>query len=374
VQKTKVVFFLFIFLAACSQTPASTQVPLSTPAPTEPAQTETPISQGSIDALEQQWREQAAQQPEDPEAIYQLGLVLAITSPDEAGDILDQLEAISRDYTQPINRLRAALRRGLSINDRAYQLTQVGQALASIEEWQLAEAALQTAVEEDAEYAEAWAYLGEVLYHTNQDGYEALETAVRLNPDSYAANIFMGLYWRRSSQPERALPYLEKAASTDPNNLSLLEDLANTMIQAGQIEEAFETLNEFVEAAPEDSLAWTVLARVSIENDLQVEEVGIPAARQAVMLAPDEIEPQLLLGRAYLLLGNTQLAERFFSQANLTAPNLPEPHYYLGLLYYNLYEFESAQSHLQAAIRLAAEDGNTEFQNLAEMLLDKISP
>jgi len=363
-----VIFFLaalILLLAACKATPAAA-TPTPPPSP--------PPASGEIDDLEPYWREQANSQPENPEALYQLALVLTITAPEEAGEVLDQLEALSRDYTQPINRMRAALRRSLAVKDRAYQLTQAGQALASLEEWPLAEQALQLAVAEDPEYAEAWAYLGEVRYHTGSDGLEALQTALALSPDSYAVNIFLGLYWRRSGLPDNALPYLKKASEIDPTNLALLEDLANTMIHAGQIKEAVETVNKVVEANPEDSQTWAILARISIENDIQVESIGIPAARKVVVLTPGEADPMILLGRGYLLIGNTQLAERFFSQASLAAPDLPEPHYYLGLLYFNLFDYDAAQTHLLTAIDLAEQNGDSSVQAQAERLLDRISP
>ena len=355
---------LLLLLTTYSQ-PNAPEIP-----PTE-TQITAPMTD-SPETLAEFWQEQAATSPDDPKVLYQFALVLTITNPEQAGVVLDQLEAISKDYTQQINRLRAALRRGQAIDDHAYQLIQAGQALASLEETALAEIALQMAVEENPDYAEAWAYLGEIQSQNGEDGYTALQTALTLNPESYAANIFMGLYWRRNDQPDKALPFMQKALDADPGNLSLLTDLANTMIAAGEVEAAFELLNRRIEDTPENDQLWEVLARLSIDNDIQVEQVGIPAARQVVMENPDQAEPLILLGSGYLVNGNTHLAERFFSQASQAAPNLAEPHYYLGLLYYNQRDYTAAQTHLQTAIQLAQANGNTVLQEQAEKLLEQV--
>jgi lipoprotein NlpI len=75
-----------------------------------------------------------------------------------------------------------------------------------------------------------------------------------------------------------------------------------------------------------------------------------------------------------LLIGNTQLAERFFSQASLAAPDMPEAHYYLGLLYFNLLDYSASQTHLLTAIDLAEQSGDAALQAQAERLLDRITP
>lgn len=358
-------------LASCSQTSGQdlTQTPVDDPA----AEADAHLAEGDLASAAEVWQNVLASQPEDLAANYQLGLILAVSDPGEAGQYLAKAAELDAGYTVSADRMQSALRQALVVDDLAYQLTLVGQALASLEEWSLAEAALRQAVADAPNYPEAWAYLGEVLQQTGKDGYPALQTAIQLDPASYAANVFMGLYWRRSQQPNEALRYLQTAASQDPENLTLLQDLTYTLVQAGMVDEALEKVYQAVEADAENGQAWLLLAKISVEHEIQVAETGIPAARQAVVLIPDGAEPLLVLGRAYILVGNTPLAERFISEANLADPAWAAPHYYLGLLYFNLGELEASKGHLLKALALAEEHSDSFIQEQAFVLLEQFS-
>jgi tetratricopeptide (TPR) repeat protein len=290
--------------------------------------------------------------PTDPQVNYQLGLILAITSPEEAAQFLEAAQTSDPALAPLIKRVSDALRLGDISENPAYRLTLLGQALGAIQEWPLAHNALQLAVEQDPNYAEAWAYLGEAQQQTGDDGYEALETALSIDPQSYSANLLMALYWRRIGDPAEALQYLLVAERQDPNNVLLQEDIANTFAEAGQVEEGLEILHQLTADHPENSLVWQMLARLCLNYDLKVTDVGLPAARQAVLLAEDDPTALLLLGRAYFQDGNISMAERFFSEASLVEPLSPEPHYYLGLLYLNQGDLTAAEDHLSQAYRL----------------------
>jgi tetratricopeptide (TPR) repeat protein len=228
----------------------------------------------------------------------------------------------------------------------------LGQALGAIQEWPLAIDALQLATQQDPNYTEAWAYLGEAQQQTGGNGLESLETALSLESQSYSANLLMALYQRRNGEPGEALDHLLIAEQQDPNNLLLKEDIGTTYAEAGQVEEGLSYLEETAEAHPEQSLAWQILARLSINFDVKVTNVGLPAARQAVLLAEDDPTALLLLGRAYFQNGNISMAERFFSEASILEPLSAEPRYYLGLLYLNQGDHPAAEDHLSQAFQL----------------------
>jgi tetratricopeptide (TPR) repeat protein len=290
--------------------------------------------------------------PSDPRSNYQLGLILAITSPEEAEAFFETAQATDPALAPLIKRVSDALRLGGLSENPAYRLTLLGQALGAIQEWPLAHSALQLAVEQDPNYAEAWAYLGEAQQQTGEDGFEALETSLAIDSQSYSANLLMALYWRRNGDPAEALQYLLVAEQQDPNNLLLKEDIANTYAEAGQVEEGLNILHELTTSHPDNSLVWQMLARLCLNYDLKVTDVGLPAARQAVLLAEDDPNALLLLGRAYFQDGNISMAERFFSEASLAEPLSAEPHYYLGLLYLNQGDLTAAEDHLSQAYQL----------------------
>ena len=241
-------------------------------------------SSGELASEEAFWRDALAAEPDNPEANYRLGLILAITAPDAAGQYFEAAITNNPALAAQIDRIIDALRIGKLSENPAYRLTLLGQALGALQEWELATSALERATQQDPNYAEAWAYLGEAQQQTGEDGFQALNTALTLDADSYAANLLMALYWRRNDSPAEALELLLTAAEQDPNNLSLQEDIANTYAESGQVETGLTILQTAAEASPEQSLVWQMLARLSLNYDIQLEEVGLLAARQAVLL------------------------------------------------------------------------------------------
>jgi tetratricopeptide (TPR) repeat protein len=306
--------------------------------------------------------------PSDPQANYKLGLSLAITSPEEADPFFEAAQFSDPNLAPLIERITDALRLGDLSENPAYRLTLLGQTLGAIQEWSLAENALELAAEQDPNYAEAWAYLGEAQQQTGGDGYEALETALSIDSQSYSANLLMALYWRRNGEPAEALEYLLVAERQDPNNILLKEDIANTYAELGQVEEGLEILHQLTADHPENSLVWQMLARLCLNYDLKVTDVGLSAARQAVLLAEDDPIALLLLGRAYFQVGNISMAERFFSEASLQEPLSAEPHYYLGLLYLNRGDLTAAENHLSQAYHL---DPSGSIGTLAQQTLEQ---
>lgn len=349
--------------------------PATITTPTEQESVQDLILNGNLEQAAQVLRLELEKDPQDASAHYQLGLILSITQPEQAVDQLALAASQDPAFEAGFTKLRDALRQSNTIQDPAYQLTVTGQALSSLDEWLLAQAALEKAVTVDPNYAEAWAYLGEVRQHTGQEnGLEALQTAISLAPESYAANLFMSIYWNRNATPRRALPFLRTALKQDPNNLSLLENLAQTLVDAGMVENGFDTLLELTDQSPEKPETWMMLARLSIENNLKVEEIGLPAARQAVLLDPESPAATLLLGRAYLLVENALLAERFFAKTIQLDPQMAAPHLYLAIIYLNQENRQPAKPHLMEALSLAEANGDQAIADQAEKFLDLYFP
>lgn len=292
-------------------------------------------------------------QPEDAETNYRMGLNLSITAPEAASQYFEAALSAAPSLEAQIERVTEALRLGELSDNPAYRLTLLGQAFGALQEWELALQALEQAVEEAPGYAEAWAYLGEAQHHNEMDGYRALDTALSLDPDSYSANLLMALYLRRSEAPNEALEYLMVAAQQDPNNLSLQEEIANTYAQAGDVEQGLAVLEENADTSPDQSEVWQMLASYCLNYDIKLDELGLPAARQALLLDDEDPTNHLLLGRAYLQGGDTAMAERFLRQAIELDPQYAEAYFYLGLLYLNQGDMQAAEDYLSQAYQLA---------------------
>jgi tetratricopeptide (TPR) repeat protein len=139
----------------------------------------------------------------------------------------------------------------------------------------------------------------------------------------------------------------------------------------GNFTAALAHLVRLTELLPMESHSWQALARFSLDYDVQVEEVGLPAARQAVLLAPDDPLSQTLLGRAYLLTGNEHYPVRFFTRALELDSNYPDAHLYLGIYYLQYGEPENARFHLEVAKEL---DVDGPIGKLAQDILERYFP
>jgi len=317
---------------------------------------QTLIQAGEYEKAAEEWKVLVEAQPDNAEAFYQLGLLTSLLDPEQAAGYFNRAATLDPAYNERSQRFTSKLRLAEYAEDPAYQYIQVGQALAAEGEWSLALEAFHRARQANPLYAEAWAFYAQALFQLGQDGLPALQEALQLDPQSLAANVFMGSYWRAQGQPESALPYLKTALEVEPDNTSLLTDYGFTLAATGDIASALEQFQRISEIGPEDLDTWLRIAEFSLDHDLQVVEIGQPAARQAVLLAPHDPQALVLLGRVYSQQGDRLLALRFFQRAIEADPGYAPAHYYLGLHYLAHGDLQLAQEELQKTIDLAGED------------------
>jgi len=283
----------------------------------------------------------------------QLGLLLAAREPQAALSHLLQAAELDPKLAEQLRVIEQTLQADEDSQDPAYLYLNVGRALASLDEWQLAEDALELAVQANPAYAEAWAYYGEALQHTGQGGQAALNNALALDPDSLAANLFYALFLRRQNDPAQALVVLYHAEVLDPQNPSIQAEIAAVLDELGQVNPALLRFQQAVLLDPKNPAFLHLLARYSIENDLQMVDVGMAAARQAVILDQEDAIALDLLGYAYYLLGDPNSALRFFQRALAADPNYAALRLHIGLLYLAQDDLSAARTQLELAVALA---------------------
>lgn len=269
---------------------------------------------------------------EDPQSYLQLGILLAATQPEDAIDPLRKAQQLSEKPIPLASALIRAIEDAREANLPAYTLASVGQTLTRYTEWTPAVWAFEAALALDPEYAQAHAYLGLALDRSGQDGFEHMQTAVSEQPQNPLAYAFLAYHWQMKAQPTIAKIYLEIAARLDATNPAISAQLAQVFADLGDLEAAKNALRISVTLAPEDAQFWYLLARFSIERGIEIQTLGIPAARNALLLDRQNPAGLVLLGYAHLTLGNFDLAERLLWRAVQMNPKLAETQYYLGLL------------------------------------------
>ncbi len=317
----------------------------------------------------------AARRPQ-PDSDYKLGLLLAASNPGAAPPYLLRAAETDPALAPSANALVDAIQRTLGYDSPAYTLVEVGRALASQNHWDLAGRAFYQAASLRPDYAEAWAYLGEAYQQLQPPdeaaARKALQEARRINPESPAVNIFLATYWLRQGDSARAQPYLEAATLTAKDDPALQAVIGEMWAQQGDLETAVGFYQRNVALRPYDAAAYQALAEFCIRYNYSLNEIGLAAARQAVMLAPHSPGALDTLGQILYRLGDRLNAARFFRRAIERDAAYPPALLHLGIIYLEQGDSGQALTHLRRASELAP--GTPTAEHARRLLEDYLTP
>lgn len=306
--------------------------------------------------------------PDDQLAVYLLGLMLAAQSPAEALPILR--DAAKDETYQDEARTLAADLLPLAENPKdAEAWLRLGRSLAAHRDWDLASQAFQQAVQQEPGYAEAWAFWGEARSQLGSDGWEQLQRAYSLNPDSAVTRALLALYWRRRGDVDQALFHIRAAIRIEPDQAAWQLEKGDILADSGDIQTALAHYTRAAELEPDDLLYWRMLARFCVVQDIQLRSVGLPAARRVLSAAPQDAAALGLMGWVLLNLEDYASAERFLQRALRQDAEYAPAHLHLGQLYLQITAPDDAYHHLKRAAELADRDVATAM--LAERLLGR---
>jgi tetratricopeptide (TPR) repeat protein len=285
-----------------------------------------------VDGLEETLRQMLAAHPGQPTATYQLGLLLAAREPVAALPYLEQAAELDPSLEERTQELVSTIRAARFEQDAAYRLIVAGRALANLNEWRLADLAFTRAAEARPDYAEAWAYLGHAQERLGGDGQAALDQALELDPDSLAANLFAALHFAEAGRPELSLLYLHAAADLDPKRAEIQLELGNLLAEMGDLLSARRHYQKALDLAGSQAGVYRETAAFSVRYNVDVRELALPAARQAVLLEPKNPASLDTLGQVYFKLGDPVSAKRHYQRALKLDPLYAPAHLHLGLV------------------------------------------
>ena len=283
---------------------------------------------------------------------YRLGQLLMTTDPDRSRVMLEQASAMDATFVPAVDTLRASLDLSAHAADEAQRLVWVGRGLGLVEEWPLAQRAFDAAARADPEDAEAWAWLGEARQHGGLDGRGELGKALALDPNDPVVLSLSGLSWKRQGQFARALLDYQRAASLDPKNAEWQAALGEAYGLTGDLVSALQAYQKATELARDQAGYWRLLAMFCADNAIQLQEVGLPAAKKAASLAPNDPAVLDALGWTYAQAGLLYNAEENLSRAAKLNPEMALVHLHLGETYLRKGDPASALVELQTASRL----------------------
>jgi Flp pilus assembly protein TadD len=293
-----------------------------------------------------------ARQADDTEAKYALALIRAAQNPGGALDLLSELKTAPSPIGENAQSLEAVIRTAVTKRVPEYIFASTGEELIRLGETGLAKEALHRAIERNPNYGEAYALLGVAQETSGENPEESYRKGVALAPNSALACLVYGAWLRRQGESALARWWLLQAWVRRPGDWTIAAELAQVDFSQGRLQEAESWVLQAVQASPNEPEAWIALASFYIENDYRIEESGIPAARQAVILDPKNDRALDVLGYGWYKMGDFYMAERLFLRAIEQNPNSASAHLHLGMAYREEGRFAEAEGEWETALRL----------------------
>ena len=316
---------------------------------------------GEFTAAIRDLRRASAIDPGATRPLEELGDAYLADTPHRYGSAADRY----RDYVTLDNRAPRVL----------YKL-----AFARYHEGHAAEAidALQRAIAIEGDFAEAYYLLGLCHRHARNltPAREALEKAVKLQPTLLAAREELAELLGALGRTDARLKQLGALAALDPGPAREVT-LGLALAQAGQRERAVLALVQTAERYPDHAYAYVALGRVWLEiAQAQGDRVALSKARgaleNAVRTDPGS-ESRTLLGRARLLTGDTQAAERVLEEAAQRRPVDPLAFSYLADAAERLGHYAVARQALVDHAALAGQDADERRRTASALRLASLS-
>jgi tetratricopeptide (TPR) repeat protein len=305
--------------------------------------------------------------------IFHLGLLLAVDLSDQSIDVLSKAADLNSELKPSLRIMESGIY-GSNLEDPlAYRLLLVGRSLTSLGEWDLAVTAFEKSTQAAPQYAEAWAFLSMAQEQVGVDGLPALENAVALKPDSILIQAMQSIYWTNHGNLKMALVSLYQIAEQEPENSIWQVEIGNSLANLGDLVSSLTYFQKAVELEPDNPVYWRDLAAFSLKYNVQIEDIGLPAARQAVILDSSNADGLDLLAQFFINEGDLYSAQRMLLKAVDVDPQNSYAHYHLGMVYLELGEGDLAYQAFQAAMNLA-KDQDPILVDQIQRVLDQYFP
>ena len=175
----------------------------------------------------------------------------------------------------------------------------------------------------------------------------------------------------RQDRGDQALAEYLLAAEYDPGNPAWQISIGDAYAQRGDLQAALAAYSRATEIAPTDAIVWRSLAAFSAQYNMQVEDVGLPAAQMAVELTGEDPLALDMLGWTLALLERYDEAQDVLGHALNLDPQFTQAHLHFGIVAMQLDDWATSRTYLQQARDL---DEGGPVGEQAQVLLDQYFP
>lgn len=201
--------------------------------------------------------------------------------------------------------------------------------------------------------ADAWVYLSGVFLGQNKfsEVVPILESAVRILPDDFRVNFFLGLSYSRLNRNIDAARALEKARQLNPKDLDAIAQLALVYDAMRRFEDSDALYEEALKLDPDNNLVLNNFAYSLADRNLQLER-ALEMSRKAVDQQPDNASYLDTMGWIYYRLGRFAEAETWTKKAISKGEVNAVVYEHLGDIYYRMNQKDLAIEHWNMALKL----------------------
>ena len=210
--------------------------------------------------------------------------------------------------------------------------------------------------------ADAWVYMSGVFLGKNNFAEVAriLESAVKILPDDFRVNFFLGLSYSRLDRNIDAARVLEHARQLNPKDLDAIAQLALVYDAMRRFEDSDALYEEALKIDPENHLVLNNYAYSLADRNLQLER-ALAMSRKAVDQQPDNASYLDTIGWIYYRLGRYQEAETWTKKAISKGEVNAVVYEHLGDIYYRMNQKDLAIEHWNMALKL--DEQNTQLRD-----------
>jgi predicted O-linked N-acetylglucosamine transferase (SPINDLY family) len=260
---------------------------------------------GRLQEAESIYRQILAHQPNHPDALNNLALILQHA----------QAHAEAVDL----------LRKAISIqpgNERTH--TNLGNALAAMGQMDAAIAAQEAALRINPRFPEALQNLGSTFRDLgrNAEALNMYQRALTSRPDYLAAHFGAGTTLLAMGRTDEAIAALRAAVKLHPNDAKAHNSLGTALGLTGRFEEAIEQFRRVLAIDPKHAEALNNLGNVMTSAG-KLDE-ALAALNQAIALKPENPEAYVNLGNLWKETGEPERATAAYQQAITFKPDFPD--------------------------------------------------
>jgi predicted O-linked N-acetylglucosamine transferase (SPINDLY family) len=285
---------------------------------------------GRLAEAQEIYRRVLALQPNHPDALHRLGMLMDHTGrPDAAVELIQRAIQLRPNLPGAHSNLGNALANAGRIDEAiashrtalrldpnsAEAQNNLGAVLANAGQLEEAISLFQRAIGRRPDFSEAHVNLGDALAGAGKldEAIAAYRQAIRLRPDHFQAYDDLGNALQRKEQFDEAIATHRRAIQLKPDFAEAHNNLGNALRSNGQSDEAAASLQQAIRLKPDYALAYYNLGNVLKDNRRLDEAIAL--YRQAIQLQPDLAAAHCNLGGALQDIGRIDDALISYRQA-----------------------------------------------------------